>query len=188
MNRMRAKRALRFLKIMFSISYCSSIYLLLHLEGGPGPFCGLVQQAGSLRQGIPGCCSQPQYSGPRFSVGSRFCPVFGQFRWFPEFPSFLFYEFTSFFRFQMPRSTCFLVPMVKVPSEQCKCARAIMPSGSPCHLDGSHPQVIFDFVLGRIFTPLFRPTVYQPCSGICALTLARLSVDLTHLAEGTKLD
>jgi hypothetical protein len=38
------------------------------------------------------------------------------------------------------------------------------------------------------FTTSFRANFYQPCSGICALTLAGLSVDLTHLAEGTKLD
>ena len=82
MNRMRAKRALRFLKIMFSISYCSSIYLLLHLEGGPGPFCGLVQQAVSDKA-YRGVAPNHNILGPDFQLEVDFVLFlvnFGGFR------------------------------------------------------------------------------------------------------------
>jgi hypothetical protein len=72
-------------------------------------------------------CKNPVFVGPVFGLKGDFWPVFDQFRWFPEFPSFPFYQFTSFFRFQVPGSACFLVPMVKVPSEQFKCGRIITP-------------------------------------------------------------
>jgi hypothetical protein len=70
---------------------------------------------------------EPIFLGANFQLEVDFWSIFDQFRWFPEFPSFPFYEFTSFFRFQVPGSTCFLVPMVKVPSEQFKCGRIITP-------------------------------------------------------------
>ena len=96
-------------------------------SGCSGLVNGGLNQGHGTAVGIPRELQEPIFVGALFGLEVDFWSVFGQFRWFPEFPSFPFYEFTSFLRFQVPGSTCFLVPMVKVPSEQFKCGRIITP-------------------------------------------------------------